>query len=606
MNRRSLYVIVALCALIGIFFQINRMDGFLHFSTIKNTAVQDNINSAQPLAAQNKACDKYLIIYDADDVGAVLTRHLAEEILANQKKDYTVKAATAPIDIDENYTGVILISANPAAIPKISALLAYVKNGGALAVLERPNNDGISADLAAAMGIAGRGKTKNVAGLYVLDSFMVGARGASIGEDKEYTTDAMAAVVADSAAVHIAAADGTPLLWDNSYGKGNVIVYNGLARDDKNNMGIYAAMFSHLGSEGIYPVVGAKIFYIDDFPAPAPEGNFPRLYDELRVTTAEFYRSIWWPYMIENAARYDLKYTGLIIETYGEQVKPPFKPLGGRAARDNVIVYGRELLSIGGELGIHGYNHMSLAPAGYNQAELGYTPWESQADMEEAMAELNRYVKELYPDYKIYTYVPPSNILSPEGYAAVKKEFPELKVYASLWDGLPSDRCYYQDFGKNSDGTYNLPRVSAGYVPDSLMRWADICAINYIGIFSHFVHPDEIFYEESDGMTWQKMADGLRDFLADLNTRYGWLKSSTATEGMEGLADYLNLDYRVERANDKITIYSWGTKAAPLFILRSSKALDYAEGCTVTPIDDDAYLVEAADTTAVIYWREKN
>ncbi|WP_294152182.1 DUF2194 domain-containing protein [uncultured Selenomonas sp.] len=69
--------------------------------------------------------------------------------------------------------------------------------------------------------------------------------------------------------------------------------------------------------------------------------------------------------MLENAKQHDLKYTGVIIETYGNQVKGPFHELVERTARDNVIIYGRELLRTGGELGLHGYNHQSLAPAGY-------------------------------------------------------------------------------------------------------------------------------------------------------------------------------------------------------------------------------------------------
>ena len=56
--------------------------------------------------------------------------------------------------------------------------------------------------------------------------------------------------------------------------------------------------------------------------------------------------------------------------------------------------------------------------------------------MTEAMQELARYVSELYPGYAFRTYVPPSNILSPEGYAAVREAFPDVRIFASLYDGL--------------------------------------------------------------------------------------------------------------------------------------------------------------------------
>ena len=125
---------------------------------------------------------------------------------------------------------------------------------------------------------------------------------------------------------------------------------------DKPNVGLLAGILSLTSDTYVYPTVGAKVFIIDDFPAPVPEGIFPRLYDEVHLTTADFYRNVWWPQMLANAKRYGFKYTGVVIETYGNQVKGPFAPMSDR--------YGRELLKSGGELGIHGYNHQPLARAG--------------------------------------------------------------------------------------------------------------------------------------------------------------------------------------------------------------------------------------------------
>ena len=219
-------------------------------------------------------------------------------------------------------------------------------------------------------------------------------------------------------------------------GQGKYIVCNSRERDDKNNYGTYTAILSQLNEDYIYPMMNIKLFYIDDFPSPVPEGNFDKIYQETGYNTSDFYRRLWWPEMLNNGEKYNVKYTGLIIESYGDQVKGPFKPLANGAARNSLIAYGRELLKAGGELGIHGYNHQSLAPAGYGQDKLGYATWESQADMEESLRELKRYIEDVYPGYEIHAYVPPSNILSPEGKAAVKNVFTDIKVYSSLWEGL--------------------------------------------------------------------------------------------------------------------------------------------------------------------------
>jgi hypothetical protein len=260
---------------------------------------------------------------------------------------------------------------------------------------------------------------------------------------------------------------------------------------------------------------------------------------------------------------------------------------------------------MGGVLGLHGYNHQSLAPAGYNQDELDYVPWESKEDMVESLQELRRYIKSAYPDYDFQSYVPPSDILSPEGHEAVKEVFPELKVYSSLFDGLYSERGYYQDFGRNADGTYEIPRFTSGYAPDRQNMWENISVINYIGVFSHFVHPDELFYEESKDLTWAMMVQGFHNFLAEINDRFGWLRPVTDSECVAYFADYLDMDYRVTREQDKLILNCWNYHYPLRFVLRSSREIAEVTGGRIRKIGDDAYMIETEKPETIIQWKEK-
>ena len=603
MNKRTIYIIFVLTFLLGLFFQYSRMDGFLHLSTVCNLALGSSTKTSEPAVRDGAVQDRFLLLYDPADVSSMLLKHTLEEMLTAQKKGYDERMIHENGKFDSGYTGVLILTGNLAQLPNSDDLDAYVEEGGTAAFLLRPESEQLTADLQQDLGIRSVRGAGLVNGLQMETAFMVGAKDFSMEAGTAYNTDSLLVELEDSATKHMAAADGTPLLWETPFGDGKFLVYNGNVRDEKSNYGVFAAMISHCGDEGLYPVLACKVFYIDDFPAPVPEGRFPKIYEEMHTTTVEFFRNKWWPYMLETGQKFGLKYTGLIIETYGNQVKGPFEELSGRAARDNVVVYGRELLAAGGELGLHGYNHQSLAPAGYNQENLGYTPWESEADMVEAMTELHRYVQSLYPDYDFRTYVPPSNILSPEGRDAVKTAFPGLKVYASLWDGPASERGYYQDFKRNADGTFELPRVTSGYVPDKGMNWGAISGINYMGVFSHFVHPDELFYEESKDLTWEQMEQGLRAFLSDMFGHYPWLRPATASEAMEYMDDYADLNYRVQRSPDHMVIQAWNYRQPVTFILRSNKELDHADGCKVEWIDNGAYLVRVEDTTAEIYWR---
>ena len=608
MYRKNFAGIFLLVFLLGIFFQYNRMDGFLYLSAVKSKDARAGWtleNSLQDKAALPK--DTFLIIYNPENVRSTLMQHELKKMLEGQKKTaVVVRSAETPDITKEQYTGVILATGQLSQVAALSAVEDYAEDGGTVLLLQGLMDDSVPEALLHEIGIASLGQAKDVSGIRVKTDFLFGARDFSM-DAAGYQTNAREAVLEPSAREHMSSMDDTPLFWENPAGDGKYVVYNGIELVEKRNIGLMAAALSMTKENYVYPIAGLKFFFFDDFPAPEPEGNYDKIYQELQMSTQEFYRKVWWPDMLTNAKKYDLKYTGLIIESYGNQVKGPFRPIDRKTVKENLIAYGRELLKAGGELGIHGYNHQSLAPAGYNQDELDYTPWESQADMEESLQELRRYVKESYPDYDFQTYVPPSNIMSPEGKAAVKKVFPEIKVFASVFSGALESRAYFQNFERHDagpySGVYEIPRISAGHIPSKDMLWEDIGVLNYIGVFSHFIHPDELFYEESKDLTWKMMKAGLDQFLSWVEENYGWLKACTASEGADYLGDYYDMDYRMTEEKDGIRLYCWNYHAPLKFILKTQHEIDQAEGCKVDSIDEDVYLVTIEKPQAKVFWK---
>ena len=609
MDKRGIAAVTVFVVLLGCFFQFTRMDGFLKLDSVKHFVDIPSVEHAVDMPEM--ARDSYVIVYDPQDVESVFIQHRMEWLLSQMKKDSVSLTIYDDLELDKGCRGLILATGHLGRVKFLDDICRYVEDGGtAVITMHLTSDDGTEFpyDKLERMGITELGTEENVMGFRLLDDFMFGGKGfdTGVGDAAWYTSSVVK--LSDSAEVSIESDDGCPLLWTQHDGDGKFILFNGSVRDDKSNIGIFASMISHCGSEGIYPVLGTKIFYIDDFPSPSPEGTCGKIYDELHMSTVDFYRNVWWPYMKDTAKTYDLKYTGLIIESYGNQVTGPFHPTAGRYARDNLIVFGRELLDMGGELGLHGYNHQPLQPVGYLGEEvedkLEYEPWPDKEQMKLAIRELYRYVKETYPEYDFRVYVPPSDILSPEGKEAVKEEAPSVKIFSSLLDGLAKDKAYYQDFERDDDGTFEIPRISSGYCPPKSQVWTNISVVNYIGVTSHFVHPDELFYEESKHLTWQMMADGLHDFLGWINERYPWLRAVTASECADYFADYLDMDYRVKRENDKLTILTSGNRHALRFVLRTDREPDHADGAEIQNIGADAWLVETSKAEAVIWWKD--
>jgi hypothetical protein len=363
------------------------------------------------------------------------------------------------------------------------------------------------------------------------------------------------------------------------------------------------SFLAHCGDDVIYPVVGCKLFYIDDFPSPIPEGYHEKIRSEYNMTTRDFYSRVWWPYMKDISKSEHLKYTGVIIESYGDQVKGPFKPVDEQEGRNALLTYGTDLLYMGGELGIHGYNHQPLVPPGYQNDEPDYVPWQNEDDMEEALTEINRYVHEAFPKYKFRAYVPPSNILSPQGREAILESLPDIRILSSLYDGSAEEEAYYQEFQREENGVYDIPRITAGYNPTGLNLYFECTVITSIGVFNHFVHPDELFYEESKDKTWHMMKEGLQEFLKQIDSRYGWLTAVTASESLPYFDSYFNLDYRVLRKPDELEIHCWNYTHEASFLLRSTKEVASSKDCHVQKIGDEMYFVKITGPEAHIYWK---
>ncbi|MBQ9364553.1 MAG: DUF2194 domain-containing protein [Schwartzia sp.] len=617
MNKRGIAIVFAFVLALGCFFQFSRMDGFLRLDSPEHDEDMDVISHSEGMAdLPRKNIEKYLIIYDPQDVESVFARHRIEWMLKQFKKQsVSISLNNIAEHIDSDWRGVLIATGRIGAIRSFSEIDKYVAEGGTAAVFFHPTEEGRVDDeilrmAMDGMGIDDIGGTTNVHGVRLLTDFLIGGEGFESGRGEESWFTASNVRLGSGAKVAMESVDGDPLIWEHEHGKGKYCVFNGSVRDDKANIGILAALIGHCGNDTLIPVLGRKIFFIDDFPAPAPEGNFKRIYDELGMSTVDFYRKVWWPYMRKNAADFNLKYTGVIIESYGDRVNGPFSPAAGRKARDNLIVYGRELLDTGGELGLHGYNHQPLQIDGYLGEEvedrLDYVGWPNKEEMLASVRELYRYVRDVYPDYEFKAYVPPSDILSPEGHEVVKEAVPSLRVYASILDGAAEAMGYYQDFSRNDDGTYEMPRITAGHCPRRTDVWKIISVVNYIGVFSHFVHPDEIFYEESEGLTWGMMESGLRDFLVESSERYPWLHPATASEGAEYLGDYLDMDYSVERFPDGkgMKIVTENNKYSLSFIMRSEHDIkeERVTGAKIKAIGKGAYLIETTSDVVTIIW----
>ncbi|MBE0600640.1 MAG: DUF2194 domain-containing protein, partial [Firmicutes bacterium] len=303
----------------------------------------------------------------------------------------------------------------------------------------------------------------------------------------------------------------------------------------------------------VYPIINAGMIFIDDFPAPQPAGFNESLKDQFGYDIQGFFRNHWWPDMKQLCWDLGVRYTGLLIETYNDNVTGPFT--ANRLNDALLKYYAAELLHSGGELGLHGYNHMPLCPEGFDFGDIDYKPWPSTLNMAQSLSELSRYGKTLFLDAHYQTYVPPSNFLSDVGRQTVLSTLPNIKVIAGLYLAETGVDALVQEFDEADDGSINVPRITAGFEIDDFMKFVTAQELVLHGVYSHFIHPDDILdSQRSRELGWTTLYSLFSKHLTDMHETYPPLRFFTAAEGAAAVQRYDRLSVKRDMGETEMTL----------------------------------------------------
>ena len=430
----------------------------------------------------------------------------------------------------------------------------------------------------------------------------VGGRGTTIpwsGDTEEEYRYGGKFLLSKSSIMHMSSSGpegSTPMLWEKKTGKGKVVVNNNDAMWEKWSRGLVAAAYSLTESAVAYPVINASVFFIDDFPAPVPQGFDPYIKSEYNVQSEYYFVNIWFPDMLRLSNKHKIKYTGLFILSYNDNVYPPFLP-EMPAVTERMKYFGSLFLNEGYEMGFHGYNHQSLVMQNFDYKDfLPYNKWPGPEAAADALKVSVGIQQELFPNTIMKTYVPPSNVLSVEGRAMLKQYFPEINVIS----GLLVDDFYDldDDFGIGEDGIINMPRISSGYYPfddreDDLAFWFILNEIHLHFMNSHFIHPDDIMDPDRGAIRgWKSMYDTFDEFLTWLD-KYN-IRNMTAQEAAPAIQKFENLNVHTTLTDRDIVIDLEGFYDEAYLLVRINEGTPLqTRGGSLTKVGGTLYLLKA-------------
>lgn len=597
MHKKGIIFLLVSVLIIALVFQFIRSDSIIkvakNLNDIENIIKPSKINIPDHISKE-----KFLVIYDADENSSINVKNNVVNVLNYMKKE-VVSTELKKYEYDSNYDCIVLTFESMNKIKDLSQLMDYIHNGKSLIFMERPLEDEAFKEIYSSLGIANYNDLEETKGIKLLSNVLFGAKGFESNEEVIENSSLQVKLKEDSK-VYITTYDDIPLLWETNYGSGKIIYFNGTITNEKLNTGLIGGILSLSKNNFIYPIINSKMVNIDDFPSPVPQGIDEKIYEEYQRNIAQFYREVWWSDMLKAAHDYNVKYTGYIIETYNDKIEGPFIQDNSNAKND-LLIYGRELLKSGGEIGIHGYNHQALALEGQVKQDLGYNIWKNKEDMTKALEAVNDYGHSVFPYYKFKAFVPPSNILSPQGRDAVKEGLKNLKIISGLYTNDYLGDSYEQEFEVRDDGIIEFPRITSGYFKTDEEMWAIYNGINLFGVFSHFVHPDDILdYHRNKGKTWSQLYEEFSGILKEVHEKYWWLNANTASKAGINLVKYTESDPYIEYKENEIKIYCDNFRTNMYFILRSNNKIKSHNNCKVYHIDENVYLINMINNKALI------
>jgi hypothetical protein len=519
------------------------------------------------------------------------------DISSNTKFDYS------------NYEEIIFATLDTSSIDHLTLDISnWINSGGKIFFAIRPDNSILFNTLLINSDIVTVSEFLVYrSGLEFLSDLLPGTQGRILGTD--FIGGASYHVVIDNSScnVHITSADinKTPIVWVCNIENGRVAVINSDQFGTKVSRGLVGSVYTLLHDTFVYPVINSSTLYIDDFPAPFPEGSNELITKFYNMNTETFFREVWWVDMQEISVKHNIRFTTGMIETYENNLKPPFPK---QLELESTKYYGNAILASNGEIIFHGYNHVPLCLSDNDVNESnGYPAWPNTESAQLSLIEVYNFGNLVFDNYSFLGYMPPSNILCSDSRRWLPIVIPDLKYIASIYLPDLDEEEYEQEFVEASDGVIEFPRIISGYAltDDEYSLWAAINELSLHYVSSHFVHPDDMLdIDRHADKGWDNLRDQYDSFLQWLEDAAPGLRNTTGSEGAMAVQRYYRLAVHTEEKENSLEISLGNFYDEAWLILRSTRTPFDVEGGVLTQISSDRYLLQALESKVIISFEE--
>lgn len=499
-------------------------------------------------------------------------------------------SATAWPDLDR-YAAIVICTEEIWRLPedKAKALETYVEGGGGMMVAYR----GLHEDLNELFGLPRdyvEPEIHTTTGLCLEEDIFPGVSGLTLQDNNwlfEHSRyDIVRSDLSDTCSILAVDLDDRPIAWSLAFGAGRVTYWNTNVVFCRALRGLVAQNVLGCMGTGVGAVMGFAMMHVDDFPTSMSDAVLEPISSEYPGLPCDaFVFERWYEDMMKLREKHRLKYTWYVVMNYHDT------ETSADADRDSYAVSsGQEILSQrfalapsladGDEYGFHGYNHEPLIA-------------QSWPDLPIVKYKLN-LARDLWrstvPWAMPMSWVPTNNWYEPDYIRLLKEVFPEISTVCSLFSSGDPELGEYREFGPDpfEPAMTCLPRETFGYVQRPEARLMMLSEIAAMGVWTHFVHPDDVYdipKDESESarycrnqqaLFWKaRTASGkpglyehLDAWIGEVRDRFPWLEFLTTSEAAKSFEAHTQNAVCIRTAESVVEIVS---EAPATFYMRTPR-----------------------------------
>lgn len=356
---------------------------------------------------------------------------------------------------------------------------------------------------------------------------------------------------------------GVPVLYTYNYGEGKICLINGTFLSDIRSAGLLTGAVGVLEEDFIYPVLGIKLVFLDNFPM------LTFINDKLCMqmygcSTESFVRDVVWPDFQGMCLRTQTPYTSSVLAVSSSDKNFP-------VINDSLFTtIGKAALQFDGEL-VYASNCKSGGKVCFNRDFIDE-------------------FKEVFVNYEIQGLVRQTDFFSED-----MLNIPNAHI------GTVRTKLEDKNAGFSCDKDYTeFPAATAGNSMEEGNLFSISSVLAAYGMVSHVFDINTLIAEDENTASWDIDKKQIGIFEKEVLACASWLEGKVLSQTAPAVRSYLNLEFTWKREKDRLEIDCGNMMVDQAFFFRTDDKIKEAEGLVYEEAGNGYYLLHVQQKHAVM------